>query len=138
MASAFYNIGLQGFIQSATRIDLTGDTIKVRPLRVSAYTFAATDASMTPVVAATGGPGDATLGTKVLGTGTNGGNFDAADSTFVAWTAGAALDSLAIFKFVTNDAGSTPIAYIDGFSVVPNGGDITFVWQATAPFIFKI
>lgn len=138
MASAFYNIGLQGFIQSSTRIDLTADTIKVRPTRVSAYTFAATHASMTPVVAATGGPGDVTLGTKNLATGADGGTFDAADAVFTAWTAGAAIDSLVIFKFVTNDAGSTPICYLDGFTVTPNGGDITFVWANSNPFIFKI
>lgn len=138
MASAYYNIGLEKFISSATRIDLTGDTIRVRPVRVSGYTFAATHSTMSSVTAASGGPGDVTLGSKVLGTGTDGGNFDAADAVFTAWAAGAAIDALVIFKFVTNDAGSTPIAYIDGFSVVPNGGDITFQWQATAPFIFKI
>ena len=138
MASAYYNIGLEKFIAAASRIDLTNDTIMVRPVRTSVYTFAATHTTMSSVTAATGTPGDGTLGTKALGTGTDGGTFDAADLTFVGWTAGAALDALVIYKFVTNDAGSTPIAYIDGFSVVPNGGDITFVWQATNPFIFKI
>lgn len=138
MASAYYNIGLQGFIQSATRIDLTGDTIRVRPIRVSGYTFAATHATMTSVVAATGGPGDVTLGTKVLATGVDGGTFDAADAVFTAWASGAAIDALAIFKFVTNDAGSTPICYLDGFTVTPNGGDITFQWANANPFIFKI
>jgi hypothetical protein len=138
VASAYYNIGLEGFIKASTRIDLTNDTIRVRPIRVSAYTFAATHSTMSSVTAATGGPGDVTLGTKTLGTGTDGGTFDAADAVFTAWSAGAAIDGLVIFKFVTNDAGSTPIAYIDGFSVTPNGGDITFQWQATNPFIFKI
>jgi hypothetical protein len=28
--------------------------------------------------------------------------------------------------------------YIDGFSVVPNGGDITIQWQNTNPFIAKL
>lgn len=136
--SAFYNIGLQGFIQAATRIDLTNDVIRVRPIRTSAYTFAATHTTMSSVTAATGGPGDVTLGTKVLGTGTDGGTFDAADAVFTGWAAGAAIDGLVIFKFVTNDAGSTPIVYLDGFSVTPNGGDITFQWAASNPFIFKI
>jgi hypothetical protein len=138
MASAFYNIGLQGFIQSATRIDLTGDTIQVRPIRVSGYTFAATHATMSSVTAATGGPGDQALASKALGTGADGGTFDAADRVFTAWASGAALDALCIFKFVTNDAGSTPICYLDGFTVTPNGGDITFQWAAANPFIFKI
>ena len=77
---------------------------------------------------------DPTLGTKVLADGT----FDAADAVWSAVGAGAAIDCLIIYKFVTNDAGSTPLAYIDGFSVVPNGGDITAVWQSTTPWIFKI
>jgi hypothetical protein len=138
MASAYFNIALEKFIAASTRIDLTNDTIKVRPTRVSAYTFSATHTTMTSVTAATGGPGDVTLGTKALGTGTDGGTFDAADAVFTAWTAGAAIDSLVIFKFVTNDAGSTPIAYLDGFSVTPNGGDITFQWANSNPFIMKV
>lgn len=136
--SAFFNIGLQSFIQATTPINLTSDTIKVRPTRTSTYTFAATQTSMTPVIAATGGPGDVTLGTKVLGTGADGGTFDAADAVFTAWASGAAIDGLVIYKFVTNDAGSIPIVYLDGFSVTPNGGDITFQWANTNPFIFKI
>jgi hypothetical protein len=138
MASAFYNIALENFLTSGSYINLASDTIRVRPVRVSGYTFAATHTSMTPVVAATGGPGDGTLGTKVIKTGTDGGCFDAADQVFTGWAAGAAIDALVIFKFVTNDAASTPICYLDGFSVTPNGGDITFQWAAANPFIFKI
>lgn len=141
MASAYYDIGLERFISSAARIDLTGDTINVRPLRITggdAYAFATTHATMTPVIPATGGPGDQTLATKVLGTTTNGGTFDAADRAFSAWASGPAIVALAIFKFVTNDAGSLPICYLDGFTVTPNGGDITFQWAAASPFIFKI
>ena len=37
-----------------------------------------------------------------------------------------AVNCLIVFKFVTNDADSMPFLYLDGFSVVPNGGDITF------------
>jgi hypothetical protein len=136
--SGFYDIALEKFIAAATRIDLTNDTIRARPIRTSAYTFAATHTTMSSVTAATGGPGDVTLGSKALGTGTAGGTFDAADAVFTAWAAGAAIDGIVIFKFVTNDAGSTPIAYLDGFSVTPNGGDITFQWAAASPFIFKV
>lgn len=138
MASGYFNIALQYFLTSGSYIDLAADTIKVRPIRTSVYTFDATHTSMTPVTAATGTPGDVTLGSKVIKTGTDGGCFDAADAVFTAWTAGAALNGLVIYKFVTNDAGSIPIAYIDGFSITPNGGDITVQWQATTPFIFKV
>lgn len=130
MASAFYNLGLQDFTKAVT--DLTTATIKVRLIRTSAYTFAATHTTMSSV--ATAGGTDPTLGTKVCTDGT----FDAADAVWTAFTAGAAIDGLVVYKFVTNDAGSTPIAYIDGFSVTPNGGDITAQWQATTPWIFKV
>jgi len=135
MASAFYNIGLEGFIASSP-INLTSDTIKARLLRVSDYTFAATHTTMSSVVTAVGT--DPTLGTKALGATTDGGTFDAADAVWTAVAAGAAIDCVVIYKFVTNDAGSTPIAYLDGFSVTPNGGDITLQWAASNPFIFKI
>jgi hypothetical protein len=130
MASAHYNLALQTYTTAG--INLSSDTIKVRLQRVSAYTFAATHTTMTSIGAGVGT--DPTLGTKVLADGT----FDAADSVWTAVGAGAAIDCLIIYKFVTNDAGSTPLAYIDGFSVVPNGGDITAVWQSTTPWIFKI
>lgn len=128
--SAFYNLGLQDFTKAVT--DLTSAVIKVRLSRASAYTFAATHTTMTSIGAGVGT--DPTLGTKACVDGT----FDAADSLWTAVTAGAAIDQLIVYKFVTNDAGSTPIAFINGFSVTPNGGDITAVWQATTPFIFKI
>lgn len=128
--SAFYNLGLQDFTKAVT--DLTSATIKVRLQRTSSYTFAATHTTMTSIGAGVGT--DPTLGTKACVDGT----FDAADSLWTAVTAGAAINCLIVYKFVTNDAGSTPIAYIDGFSVTPNGGDITAVWQASTPFIFKI
>jgi hypothetical protein len=130
MASAHYNLALQNYTTAG--INLSSDTIKVRLQRTSAYTFNATHTTMTSI--GTGVGTDPTLGSKSLVDGT----FDAADAAWTAVTAGAAIDCLIIYKFVTNDAGSTPLAYIDGFSVTPNGGDITAVWQGTTPFIFKI
>lgn len=130
MASAHYDLGLQKFTSGS--INLSSDTIRTRLMRTSAYTFSQAHefASSLPAAIAT----DVTLGTKVL----SGGTFDAADAVFSAVSAGAAINCLAIFKFVTNDADSPLLAYIDGFSVTPNGGDITIQWQATTPWIFKI
>ena len=130
MASGHYNLGLEQYTKALT--DLSTAVIKVRLIRTSAYTFAATHTTMSSVP--TAGGTDPTLGTKVLTDGT----FDAADAVWTAFSAGAAIDGLVIYKFITNDAGSTPLAYIDGFSVTPNGGDITAQWQATTPWIFKI
>jgi hypothetical protein len=135
MASAHYNINLKKYLDA--QINLSSNTIKVRLMRVSAYTFSQTHEFMSSMPAAIAT--DVTLGSKVLATtSADGGTFDAADAVFTAVGAGAAIDCLAIFKFVTVDADSPCLAYIDGFSVTPNGGDITIQWQATNPFIFKI
>lgn len=68
-------------------------------------------------------------------------NFDAAnnrgeaDADDVTWAAlGAGTRSIAgvvIFRFVTNDADSPLVAYIDsgGFPIAANGGDLTIQWN---------
>lgn len=130
MASGHFLNALQAYTQAD--VDLSSDTIKVRLLRTSAYTFDNTDTTMTDVGSGVGT--DVTLGSKSLSDGT----FDAADAVFSSVASGSAIDCLVIYKFVTNDAGSTPLAYIDGFSVTPNGGDITIQWQGSSPYIFKV
>lgn len=128
--SAHYDLGLHKFTRG--EIALQTDVIKIRPGRVSAYTFSQAHEFASSLPAAI--TADVTLGTKVLSLGT----FDAADAVTLSVPAGLAINFLAVFKFVTVDADSPLIAYIDGFSIVPNGGDITYVWQSTTPFIFKI
>lgn len=63
---------------------------------------------------------------------------DAADITFssIANDGGGTLKGMLVFKFVTNDAGSTPIAFIDtgGFPITPSGIDITCAWDADGIF----
>lgn len=135
MASAHYNRGLQDFLEAD--IDMLVDTIKVRLVRTSAYTFSQSHqfASSLPAAIVT----DVTLGTKASdGAGSDPGCFNAADAVFSAVGAGAAIDALVIYKD-TGVAGTSPlIAYIDGFSVTPNGGDITVQWANSSPFIFKL
>lgn len=116
---------------------MSSDTIKVRLMRTSNYTFSQAHQYASSLGTAVGT--DATLGSKTTnGAGSDPGCFDAADAVYTAVTAGAAIDCLAIYKD-TGTAGTSPlIAYIDGFSVTPNGGDITIQWQGTNPFIFKL
>lgn len=128
--SAHWNSFLE--LLTTAGINLSTDMIKVRIGRSSAYTFSQVDefASALPAAIVT----DVTLGSKVLVDGT----LDAADAVFASVPAGAALDRLWIFKDTGVSTTSPLIAEITGFSVTPNGGDITIQWQATSPFIFKV
>jgi hypothetical protein len=135
MASAHYNITLASYLTAG--LNLSSDTIKVRLVRTSAYTFSQSHDFVADLPAAI--VTDVTLGSKSIPTtSADGGTFDAADAVFTAVGAGAAIDALVIYKD-TGVAGTSPLlCYIDGFSVTPNGGDITVQWQSTNPFIFKI
>jgi|SRR5581483_5249622 len=138
MASAHYNLALQEFWKASLGdITSAGTTVKVRLVRTSAYTFAQSHqfASSLPAAIVT----DVTLGSKAAnGAGSDPGCFDAADAVFTAVTAGAAIDALVVFKDTGSAATSPLLFYIDGFSVTPNGGDITIQWQNSNPFIAKL
>lgn len=59
--------------------------------------------------------------------------FDAVDSVFSSLGVGARQAvGLVVYKHVTNDADSIPIAFIDtgGFPFDGNGGDVTIQWNA--------
>ena len=133
MASQHYNLALQEFWK-ATIGDVTGaTTVKVRLMRVSAYTFAQAHqfASSLPAAIVT----DVTLGSKTAnGQGADPGCFDAADATFTAVPSGAAIDCLAVFKDTGTPATSPLLFYIDRYNVPPNGGDVTIQWHHSNPF----
>lgn len=60
-------------------------------------------------------------------------------ATALTWTAvagGSTVGYVAIFKFVTNDAGSTPIAIIDVADVATNGSDLMLTPDATNGFFY--
>lgn len=60
--------------------------------------------------------------------------YASANAVFTAAELGpGACTRMAIFKFVTNDAASIPIAVVEITSVTPNGGDVT-VTCPTSPF----
>ena len=134
MASAMYNNARQAFMDGL--IDLNTNTIKVRAVADEDYTYTATHTAMTSVTKYTGST-DYTLTSPTIVDGV----FDAADAS-PAFSALAVdgtkdIDGLVIFKFVTDDAGSTPILYIDlGTAVRPNGGNINITWDSGANKIF--
>ncbi len=130
MASAALEKNLKRFMDAD--IDLLVDTIKCRIGRVSAYTFSQTHefASDLPSAIVT----DVTLGSKT----TTLGVLDAADGVFAIVPAGAALDFCAFYKDTGNPATSPYFLYLDGFTINPNGGDITLQWAAASPNIWRI
>lgn len=138
MASQHYNFALQEFWKG-TLGDITSAPIvvKCRIMRVSAYTISQAHQFASSLPAAI--VADATLGTKTAnGAGADPGCFDAGDATFLSVPAGAAIDCLAVYKDTGTPATSPLLFYIDGFTVTPNGGDITVQWQNSVPWIAKL
>lgn len=129
MASGPYLAGLEGLLSS---INLSSDTIKIAAVSTS-YTFANSETSMTTAGGTRIGT-DQTLGSKTI---TNG-VFDAADATWTAVAGGSTIGGFVVYKFVTNDAGSTPILFIDTTDTATNGGDIVLQFDNGTNKIFKL
>jgi hypothetical protein len=74
---------------------------------------------------------DVTLGAKQKATNTTDNRIQFTNTADLVWTAVASgtVRWVTIYKFVTNDEGSTPIAIIDITSCVANGSDITLPAQ---------
>src|SRR3990167_4861367 len=135
MASAAYELTLKKFMDAD--VDLLVGTINVRLVRTSAYSFSQLHDFRDDLPAAI--VTDVTLGTKLTNAGSVGGVFDAADAVFSAVPAGAAIDACVIYEDTAGAASTDPlIPFLDGFSIVPNGGDITLQFASTSPFIWKI
>lgn len=64
---------------------------------------------------------------------TTGGVFDAADVTYSSVT-GDSVEAVVLYHHTGTDATSELIAYIDGISVTPNGGNIVVQWDASGIF----
>ena len=130
MANGVYDTGRNGIM--AGTIIFGSVSIKAR-LVPSSYTPSyGTGTSMTPIGAGIGT--DQTLGTKSVGndTTTHFSFFKAADPTWTAVAGGSTVAAVVIYKFVTNDAGSTPLVYLDVTDTATNGGDITIQFASDA------
>jgi hypothetical protein len=134
MASFIVNAGADGLLSGGT-INWASDTIKAR-LVASSATVNKDDTSMTPHTAI---GTDQTLASKTKTKDTTNDRivFDAADPTWTAVAGGSTVGFVTIFKFVTNDAGSTPIAVLDITDTPTNGGDITIQFNADGAFYLQ-
>jgi len=133
MASFLTNSGAQGLTSGGT-IDWAADTIKAR-LVASSVTPDRDDTSLTGYTAI---GTDQTLGSKTKTKDTTNDRivFDAADATWSAVASGSTVGWVVVYKFVTNDAASTPIAVIDVTDTPTNGSDIG--WTISASGIFYL
>ena len=133
MASTLYPLGKQAFLSGS--IDLTSDTIKAALINTDLYSFDPTHDSWSmasPGLVGIGLPiGSPTIDVPSPGV------FDGADITYTAVT-GPMVSAIIIYKDTGDDATSPLIAYIDGVSVMPNGGDISCAWDNGPARIFSL
>jgi hypothetical protein len=142
VASALFDPGRQGFLDGS----IDWDTASIKVSLVRGYTFNAAHMFVSDVTGA-GGTLVATSGALGSKTVTNG-VADAADVTFIAVTAGAAIPALIVFQSSANTGGADVattaqrlIAYIDtatGLPVTPNGQNITVSFDNGSNRIFKL
>lgn len=63
--------------------------------------------------------------------------FGCGNPTFAAVATGAEVDKIIVYKFVTNDADSIPIATVAITPITPNGGDIAVTVAAAGLFYLQ-
>lgn len=132
MASGLYDKGREGFLDGS--IDWDTDTIKCVLIDVADYTVDLAAHDFLNDVAAGARVGTPqTLASKTVVAGV----ADAADVVFTSVT-GDPCEAIVIWKDTGDEATSRLIAYIDGISVTPNGGDVTVQWDSGANKIFKL
>lgn len=141
MTNALFDPGREGFLLG----EIDYDTATIKASLVRSYTFSAAHKFVND--ATTAGASLVATGTLGTKTGTNG-VADAADQTYTAVAAGAALTSILIYQASAVTGGGDVaatlqrlIAYIDtatGLPVTPNGGDITVAWDNGTNKIFKL
>lgn len=129
MANDMFVQGLEDILGA---INHASDTIKIAAVD-DTYVFSESHTSMTTPGADRVGT-DQTLGSKTI----SGGVFDAADPTWTAVATGPTIGGFIVYKFVSNDAGSTPIGFIDTTDLPANGGDITLILDSGANKIYAL
>ncbi len=135
MASKVYPKALE--LLNAGTLLWTSDTIRVMLVNASA-TYNRTHDFVNDLTAnelSGGSYARQTLGSKTSAdNGTDKWIFDAADAIFTAVAGGQTAGAAIVYKFITNDAASPILAFVDGVDVVANGGDITVQFAATGIF----
>jgi len=136
MAGFVFNRGALGLVKDNT-IDWDTHTIRARPVLASAEAAINKDATSMTGLGSTGYDVTLTCAAPAENTTDDRIAFDATDFAFSAVAAIGAIDHFIVFKFVTDDAGSTPIAKVAMTSVTPNGGDVNVTIAAGGLFYLQ-
>lgn len=127
MASALYPSFKQLLLGGD--IDLAADDIRAVLVDTADYTYSAAHDFLDDVAVGARVTVSPALASKTITAGV----FDAADVTFTAAT-GDSVEAIVLYKHTGSDATASLIAYIDGVSVTPNGGNIVAQWNASGIF----
>jgi hypothetical protein len=129
MASAWYPLGKQALLNK--QIDVDTDTIKVRAVASEDYTYSAAHNLMDDITKY-GSSTDATVTISSIAAGVVDGADLSPAFTALAVDGTKDIDYLVVFYFNTNDAGSSPLVFIDlgAGAVRPNSGNINITWDA--------
>ncbi len=142
MANALFNPGREGFLAG----EIDWDTAVIKVSLVRGYTYSAAHKFVSDLTGA-GGTLVATSSALASKTVTDG-TADAADVTFSAVAAGAAITGIVVYQSSAVTGGSDVaasaqrlIAWIDtgtNLPITPNGGDLGVAWSAGSDRIFTL
>lgn len=127
MASALYPSFKQLLLGGD--IDLAVDDVRAILVDTVDYTYSSAHDMLDDVPSGARVATSGALGSKTVASGV----FDAADVTYSAVT-GDSVEAIVLYKHTGTESTSPLIAYIDGVSVTPNGGDISVAWNASGIF----
>lgn len=133
MASEMFDAGVDGITKGT--INWTGDTIKARLVAASVVP----DRTASVMTGLTAIGTDQVLGTmtQTKDTTNHQEHFGSANPTWSAVASGSTVGFVVVYKFITNDAASIPIALIDVTDLPTNGSDITYPVDANGWFYLQ-
>jgi len=136
MSSALYQKWKEQVLQAGANSSLSGN-VKVALVNVSGagtlYTFSQSHQFLSDITGAAIIGTSGNLASKTFTSGV----FDAADITVTGVT-GDTVEALVVYIDTGTGSTSQLVAYIDGLSFTPNGGDVTIQWDNGANKICAI
>lgn len=128
MASVLYPKAKEAILNKL--LDLDTDDIRAILIDTADYTYSGSDEFLDDVP---GAARVATGGSALSGRSITNGTFDASDFTFPSVT-GDSVEAIILYLHTGTEGTSRLIAYIDGFTVTPDGNDIVVQWHASGIF----